>query len=207
MLSPTFPTVSNYEQARRERKASGAFPTSFMVVCIIVFLCIGLYGFHLDSSFHESQRLKTSLGVSEHDDNVEVMLKGEASNGSASSFDVGKVPAPHRSSSLNNTWQRRTQKYPVLNRDRLKESDDPRAMRKYIIQDEKAICMDGSPSVYYFANGSDSGMDKFQIHFQGGGWCFNISECYEAAVNGAPWPPSSSYNTPEHMSYARSSAG
>ena len=63
--------------------------------------------------------------------------------------------------------------------------------------------MDGSTPAYYFAQGEGDGINRFLFHFQGGGWCYNERECYEAAVHNAPWPPSSTKHLPEKMSYPR----
>ena len=65
------------------------------------------------------------------------------------------------------------------------------------------VCMDGSTPAYYFAQGEGDGINRFLFHFQGGGWCYNERECYEAAVHNAPWPPSSTKHLPEKMSYPR----
>lgn len=49
--------------------------------------------------------------------------------------------------------------------------------RKTVIG-EDAKCIDGSPPLYYIRKGSDGGINKWHIHFQGGGWCFNEQECF-----------------------------
>ncbi|CAH9099723.1 unnamed protein product [Cuscuta epithymum] len=42
-----------------------------------------------------------------------------------------------------------------------------------------AVCLDGSPSVYYFDQGEGQGLDNWLIFLEGGGWCSNQSECKE----------------------------
>ncbi|MQM12608.1 hypothetical protein Taro_045526, partial [Colocasia esculenta] len=40
-----------------------------------------------------------------------------------------------------------------------------------------AVCLDGSPPAYHFAPGFGSGVNNWLVHFEGGGWCHNVSNC------------------------------
>ena len=44
-----------------------------------------------------------------------------------------------------------------------------------------ARCLDGTPGAYWFYPGSGSGLDKFIIHHQGGGWCNQAMDCMSRA--------------------------
>ena len=39
---------------------------------------------------------------------------------------------------------------------------------------EKAKCMDGSSPGYYIREGRGDGLSKWHIHFEGGGWCYDL---------------------------------
>ena len=43
---------------------------------------------------------------------------------------------------------------------------------------DDARCLDGTPAVYYHMNGTDSGVNKWYIHQELGGWCYNLEDCY-----------------------------
>jgi len=43
---------------------------------------------------------------------------------------------------------------------------------------EGAMCLDGSPAAYYFLPGTGSGVTKWFIHHQGGGYCTSLGDCY-----------------------------
>jgi len=45
-----------------------------------------------------------------------------------------------------------------------------------------AVCLDGSPPVYYHRPGKDEGMNKWFIHMQGGGWCLSMEDCYQRSL-------------------------
>ena len=47
---------------------------------------------------------------------------------------------------------------------------------------EGAVCLDGSPGAYYFREGFDSGVHKYYIHHQGGGWCESLDDCLERST-------------------------
>jgi len=41
-----------------------------------------------------------------------------------------------------------------------------------------AVCLDGTPGAYYFKPGTGSGMSKWYIHHEGGGWCSSLGDCH-----------------------------
>eukprot|EP00698_Gefionella_okellyi_P004336 TRINITY_DN14011_c0_g1_i1.p1 TRINITY_DN14011_c0_g1~~TRINITY_DN14011_c0_g1_i1.p1 ORF type:complete len:386 (-),score=77.54 TRINITY_DN14011_c0_g1_i1:67-1224(-) len=41
-----------------------------------------------------------------------------------------------------------------------------------------AMCLDGTPGLYYHAPGVGDGVNKWYIHHEGGGWCESDAECY-----------------------------
>ncbi|XP_030472073.1 pectin acetylesterase 8-like [Syzygium oleosum] len=40
-----------------------------------------------------------------------------------------------------------------------------------------AVCLDGSPPAYHFDKGFGAGANNWFIHFEGGGWCNNVTTC------------------------------
>ena len=40
-----------------------------------------------------------------------------------------------------------------------------------------AVCLDGSPPLYYHSPGTGDGADKWEIHMEGGAWCGSAQEC------------------------------
>ncbi|GJN21961.1 hypothetical protein PR202_gb09485 [Eleusine coracana subsp. coracana] len=42
-----------------------------------------------------------------------------------------------------------------------------------------AVCLDGSPPAYHLARGFGSGVNSWLVHFEGGGWCSNVTTCLE----------------------------
>ncbi|KAL0366374.1 UNVERIFIED_CONTAM: Pectin acetylesterase 11 [Sesamum radiatum] len=42
-----------------------------------------------------------------------------------------------------------------------------------------AVCLDGSPPVYYFKNGSGDGTNNWLIYLEGGGWCVSNKGCLD----------------------------
>jgi len=44
---------------------------------------------------------------------------------------------------------------------------------------EGAVCLDGSPAIYYFRAGSEANSTKWVFHILGGGLCFNQEDCYQ----------------------------
>ena len=58
------------------------------------------------------------------------------------------------------------------------ESNESRCLRKKIISTNNSVkCLDGSTPIYYHQKGYGSGINKWHIHFQGGGWCYNMKDC------------------------------
>jgi hypothetical protein len=39
------------------------------------------------------------------------------------------------------------------------------------------MCLDGSPPLYYHSPGSGDGVDKWEIHMEGGAWCGDAQSC------------------------------
>ncbi|XP_006818624.1 uncharacterized protein LOC102809268 [Saccoglossus kowalevskii] len=48
-----------------------------------------------------------------------------------------------------------------------------------LANEKRAYCLDGSAPGYYFRKGHDEGENSWILYLQGGGWCWNISDCYE----------------------------
>lgn len=44
---------------------------------------------------------------------------------------------------------------------------------KIVLADPSALCLDGSPGVYYISKGTDP--DRILLFFEGGGWCIGNS--------------------------------
>ncbi|VFR03562.1 unnamed protein product [Cuscuta campestris] len=42
-----------------------------------------------------------------------------------------------------------------------------------------AVCLDGSAPAYHLDRGSGDGVNNWLIHFEGGGWCNNVTTCLE----------------------------
>lgn len=47
------------------------------------------------------------------------------------------------------------------------------------IFDSQAKCLDGSPPAYYIKRGHGEGRNKYIVFFEGGGWCYNLDNCYQ----------------------------
>ena len=58
---------------------------------------------------------------------------------------------------------------------------DPALMTGYSLVDaakaDNAVCLDGSPGLYYHRPGTGSGANKWYIHMEGGGWCSSVAAC------------------------------
>lgn len=50
--------------------------------------------------------------------------------------------------------------------------------RHLVQSDPDARCLDGSPASYLYKKGFESGVDKWMIFFQGGGWCYDLRMCF-----------------------------
>ena len=42
---------------------------------------------------------------------------------------------------------------------------------------QNARCLDGSPPLYYHSPGFDDGVNKWEIHMEGGAWCGDAQSC------------------------------
>uniref|UniRef100_A0A7N2RE70 Pectin acetylesterase n=1 Tax=Quercus lobata TaxID=97700 RepID=A0A7N2RE70_QUELO len=40
-----------------------------------------------------------------------------------------------------------------------------------------AVCLDGSPPAYHWDKGFGAGINNWLVHFEGGGWCNNVTTC------------------------------
>merc|ERR1719174_338204 len=58
---------------------------------------------------------------------------------------------------------------------------DPAMMQGYLLKDaaitDNAVCLDGSPGLYYHRKGTGTGENKWYIHQEGGGWCSSLPAC------------------------------
>jgi len=60
--------------------------------------------------------------------------------------------------------------------------DDPTFALAYFLTEaaeapKYAKCLDGSPALYYWRKGTGTGVNKWYIHQQGGGWCYDLKSC------------------------------
>ena len=46
-----------------------------------------------------------------------------------------------------------------------------------IVQARGAACLDGSPPGVYFMPSTGDGVNKWRVHFHGGGICSSVSDC------------------------------
>jgi len=53
-----------------------------------------------------------------------------------------------------------------------------RVLLSQAAQSSGAVCLDGTPSAYYFLPGTGTGARKWYIHHEGGGWCSSFGDCY-----------------------------
>eukprot|EP01013_Petalomonas_cantuscygni_P022856 TRINITY_DN44179_c0_g1_i1.p1 TRINITY_DN44179_c0_g1~~TRINITY_DN44179_c0_g1_i1.p1 ORF type:complete len:467 (+),score=62.49 TRINITY_DN44179_c0_g1_i1:145-1401(+) len=57
--------------------------------------------------------------------------------------------------------------------------------RYYLPNGTGAVCIDGSPGVYYFAPAANpEHANKWVMFFEGGGWCYNEVDCYHRSFTG-----------------------
>ncbi|XP_031108750.1 pectin acetylesterase 11-like [Ipomoea triloba] len=47
-----------------------------------------------------------------------------------------------------------------------------------------AVCLDGTPSAYYYEQGQGDGANNWLVFLQGGGWCVNQTDCFNRATYG-----------------------
>ena len=60
--------------------------------------------------------------------------------------------------------------------------DDPSFAQGYFLEaaaagPDNARCLDGTPALYYHRVGTGSGANKWFLHQQGGGWCYDLDSC------------------------------
>ena len=67
---------------------------------------------------------------------------------------------------------------------------------------EGAVCLDGTPGIYYFKAGSPANSTKWVIHLLGGGLCLNNEECLMRSQtylgSSSYWPAQIKYGGPLH---------
>merc|ERR1711884_711299 len=56
---------------------------------------------------------------------------------------------------------------------------DPSFAQGYFLEEaakgsDNAKCLDGTPALYYHRKGTGSGSNKWFLHQQGGGWCYDL---------------------------------
>eukprot|EP00729_Bicosta_minor_P021954 gene21954-2793_t len=59
---------------------------------------------------------------------------------------------------------------------------DPSFAQGYFLKNaaegpDNARCLDGTPALYYHRKGTGSGANKWFLHQQGGGWCYDLGSC------------------------------
>jgi hypothetical protein len=72
----------------------------------------------------------------------------------------------------------------------------------YLIEDNLhytgSRCLDGSQPGYYLSKGHSDGIKKWHIHHMGGGWCWDLKDCYERSKTSLGstniWWPKSEYD-------------
>jgi len=58
------------------------------------------------------------------------------------------------------------------------------AIKRFVSTSSEAKCIDGSTPVYYIRKGRDEGANKLVVHFEGGGWCYDLEACYLRSKTG-----------------------
>ena len=56
------------------------------------------------------------------------------------------------------------------------------SIRKILLDETKypeALCIDGSRPAYYLRKGYGEGENKWFVHFEGGGWCYDYAQCQQ----------------------------
>ncbi|XP_057786727.1 pectin acetylesterase 8-like [Salvia miltiorrhiza] len=59
-----------------------------------------------------------------------------------------------------------------------------------------AVCLDGSPGAYYFAQGFEDGVDNWIVYLPGGAWCNSKDDCLRRSKSGGADGLGSSKNAP-----------
>jgi hypothetical protein len=76
----------------------------------------------------------------------------------------------------------------------------PALLVRHLLSDyPKACCLDGSPAAYYHRPGFGSGINKWYIFHQGGGWCGpSLEDCWKRSKtelgSSTSYPPTMDYN-------------
>jgi hypothetical protein len=63
-------------------------------------------------------------------------------------------------------------------------NSNQRASRRFLSSSSEARCIDGSTPAYYIRKGRDEGANKWVLHFEGGGWCYDLQACYLRSKTG-----------------------
>ena len=84
---------------------------------------------------------------------------------------------------------------------RLVSKDDPSYAQGYFLKDaaegpDNAKCLDGSPALYYHRKGTGTGVNKWILYQEGGGWCYTPENCVERSLQYL----GSTVNDPDSMS-------
>ena len=62
-----------------------------------------------------------------------------------------------------------------------------------LLTDPSAVCLDGSPSGFYFRGGVGAGASTWLLEMEGGGWCVSPADCQGRAKtaigSSKSWPP------------------
>ena len=142
--------LSNYEIERRA-KSTGRFPTFFVLFCVVLFAFIGYLGFGYDSEAEIARLAK--LAYQTDDDYAEM------------------TELPSASSSLNTSSSSSSShptSFPLKNGTEVVESL-PSCIQRIDLHSDDAFCLDGTKPAYYFRPGHGNGVDKYHVHFEGGG--------------------------------------
>lgn len=62
------------------------------------------------------------------------------------------------------------------------DNNDPTFAQGYFLKEAaagpaNAKCLDGTPALYYHRKGTGSGINKWYLHQEGGGWCYDLNGC------------------------------
>ena len=62
------------------------------------------------------------------------------------------------------------------------EKTETAAQQVLMINQEEAVCLDGSVADFYYRAGFSDGVNKFHIYLEGGGWCIGLDYCAQRAT-------------------------
>lgn len=57
-------------------------------------------------------------------------------------------------------------------------NNDLNTVLHVLTHETNALCLDGSYPSYYVRRGHGNGTHKWIIHLEGGGWCYDMEQCY-----------------------------